>query len=99
MGKDLSYKSFFGEEVSHMESLKNQIKSNIINIIMYENNISEKDFKKIDNIIVDINEDILKEADLLYKENKRINYISEILYDKYFKDNNINESIIKYSEF
>ena len=87
--KDLSYTSFFGKKISHNDTLKDSICNNIIEIIREENNISEKSFKEYDKIVNDVkskfNEIMLNESKKLYNKGKRIKYISEILYDKYFK--------------
>jgi len=88
-GIDLSYTSFFGEKVTHNEALQSNIRDSILNIIMNENRISEKSFSEIDNQINNIKEtfttEMYSEAFKMYEEGKRINYIGEILYDKYFK--------------
>lgn len=87
--KDLSYKDFFGKEVSHIESLKERVINNIIEIIRYENKISEKSFSEYDKIIKlvkdNFNNDMLEKSKILYNQGKRIEYISEILYDENFK--------------
>jgi hypothetical protein len=51
--KDLSYTTIFPNKktISHEESLKEKVKSNIVNIIMEENKISEKAFSKFDQVI------------------------------------------------
>jgi hypothetical protein len=87
--KDLSYKDFFGKKVSHMESLKDSVINHIIEIIRYENNISEKSFSEYDKIIKTVkdnfNNDMLEKSKSLYNQGERIEYISEILYDENFK--------------
>jgi phosphopantothenoylcysteine synthetase/decarboxylase len=86
--KDLSYKDFFGKEVSHIESLKDSVISHIIEIIRSENNVSEKSFSEYDKIIKSVkdnfNNDMLEKSKILYNQGKRIEYISEILYDENF---------------
>ena len=86
---DLSYKSFFGKEISHKKALEERIKSSIVDIMMNEKGVSEKSFKQVDDIISDvnniINDDLLNECELLFNDNKRINFIAEIIYDKYIK--------------
>lgn len=88
--KDLSYTSFFGKSISHKEALFSRVKSNITDIVNQERGISEKDFKRYDkssNLVNEkISDEILEEIVSLYEQNKRINYISEILFDKYFKN-------------
>ena len=86
--KDLSYKDFFGKEVSHIESLKDSVISHIIEIIRSENNVSEKSFSEYHKIIKSVkdnfNNDMLEKSKILYNQGKRIEYISEILYDENF---------------
>lgn len=63
--------------------------NNIIEIIRYENKISEKSFSEYDKIIKSVkdnfNNDMLEKSKSLYNQGKRIEYISEILYDENFK--------------
>ena len=86
--KELSYKDFFGKEVSHIESLKMSVISHIIEIIRSENNVSEKSFSEYEKIIKSVkdnfNNDMLEKSKILYNQGKRIEYISEILYDENF---------------
>lgn len=88
--KDLSYKSFFGKEVSHMDSLKNRVINSIIEIIREEKKVSEKSFSDYDAIIKKVKEsfsdDMFNESVKLYNQNKRISYIAEMLYDNWFKN-------------
>jgi hypothetical protein len=66
--EDMSYKSFFGKEVSHQESLKESLISELVNIVTEEQGISEKAFSAYDEAIakvkafVDSNESVMKEA-------------------------------------
>ena len=87
--KDLSYETFFGEKVPHIESLHKKIRNQITDILMNEQEISEKDFTNVDrikSIVKDkFNSDIYKEVEILYNSNKRLNYIAEYIYDKYIK--------------
>lgn len=70
--------------------LKNVI-SNIIEIVREENRVSEKDFKRYDDIIestklsVHNNQDILKNIEEHEKLGYRKKYSAEIIYDKFFK--------------
>ena len=86
---DLSYIDFFGKKVEHNESLRKNIVDSIVNIITEENNISEKSFgeyqKVIDLVKSKFNDDMFKSALDMYNSGKRINYISEIIYDENFK--------------
>lgn len=88
--RDLSYTSFFGKKINHLDSLKERVINSIIEIIREERGISEKSFKEYDeiiNFVKDIfNNDMLERSSLLYKQGKRISYISEILYDESFKN-------------
>ena len=89
--KSLAYKSFFGDSVSHEEELKKRISDSITDIIMEQEKVSEKSFSKVDDIIKRVNDfftpEILAKSEKLYQSGKRINYISEILYDEYFHTN------------
>lgn len=87
--KDLSYIDFFGNKVEHNESFKKMVMDSVINIITEENNISEKSFgeyqKIIDLVKSKFNDDMFKRSLDMYNNGKRINYISEIIYDENFK--------------
>lgn len=87
--KDLSYIDFFGKKIEHNESLRKNIIDSIVNIITEENNISEKSFgeyqKIIDLVKFKFNDDMFKRSLDMYNNGKRINYISEIIYDENFK--------------
>lgn len=104
--KDLSYTTIFPNKktISHEESLKEKVKSNIVHIIMEENKISEKAFSKFDqviNLVKDkFSEEMLKFALNEYESGKRLKYISEILYNDYFKNEPLNETkVSKYKDF
>lgn len=88
--RDLSYTSFFGKKINHLDSLKERVINSIIEIIREERGISEKSFKEYDEIINFVKDifdnDMLERSSLLYKQGKRISYISEILYDESFKN-------------
>lgn len=87
--KDLSY-SFLGKNVSHIDSLTSNIRNSIIEIIREEKGVSEKSFKQYDEIINFVkekfNEEMKNESIELYNNGKRIDYIAEMLYDKYFNN-------------
>lgn len=87
-GKDLSYETFFGKKITHIDALHKRIRDLITNIIMDEQEVSEKDFTNVDRIMKEVNDklnsDIYKEVETLYNNNKRLNYIAEIIYEKYF---------------
>jgi hypothetical protein len=89
--QDLSYKEFFSnKKVSHEDALKERIRGLLANIIADEKNISEKSFKLYDEVInhvkSDFSDKMFAEANMMYNQNKRLKYIAELLYDKYFKD-------------
>lgn len=85
--KNLNFEYLLKLEYTYVDN----VFDNIFNIICEENNISEKNFKKIDNVrnylesYFDNNQEILLEIDKLKNKDYRYNYIAEILYDKYFK--------------
>ena len=103
--KNLSYTTFFGnKKVTHEEALKERIIGFIIDIIADENKVSEKSFKQYDEIIKEVNnnfnEEMFNISEKFYNEGKRLRYISEYLYDKYFKINTLQESkIITFRNF
>ncbi len=105
MSKDLSYTRIFPrrEEISHETAFKERLKSHLVTIIREERSISEKDFKRyrvaMDLVDSTMNDEIIKFANSEYNSGKRIEYVSEIVYDKYFKDIKIDESIKKFSNF
>lgn len=84
--KDLSYTTFFGKKVEHKTALKERIESNIVDIMMQENQISEKDFKRLDEIIVIaknvIDDALYNEISELYNQGKRLQYIAEKIWDE-----------------
>ena len=87
--KDLSY-SFLGKNISHIDSLISNVIDSIIEIIREEKGVSEKSFKQYDEIINFVkekfNEEMKNESIELYNNGKRIDYIAEMLYDKYFNN-------------
>jgi hypothetical protein len=86
--KDLSYNTIFGKSVSHDQELKNRIISYIVDILMEENGVSEKSYSKVDEIVTNVKnvftEELFIETQSLYNQNKRLKFIAEILYDKYY---------------
>lgn len=88
--RDLSYTSFFGKKINHLDSLKERVIDSIIEIIREERGVSEKSFKEYDDIINLVknrfDNDMLERSSVLYKKGKRISYISEILYDESFNN-------------
>ena len=88
--RDLSYTSFFGKKINHLDSLKERVIDSIIEIIREERGVSEKSFKECDEIINFVKDrfdnDMLERSSVLYKKGKRISYISEILYDESFNN-------------
>ena len=103
--KDLSYKKFFGGEVvPHEKAILEYLRGGLISIIQDENNVSEKSFGKMDEIIKfvedfisDNQEKLLIISDDMYKKGKRLNFIYETIYDMYkdkIKMDSLNESIV-----
>lgn len=93
--ENLSYTDFFGKEITHDVALKKRIQDFIIQIMIDEFSISEKDFTKYDEIIkkvrnvCDENPEIYKKAEQFYWEGKRLQWCAEIIYFDYFLDKNI----------
>lgn len=103
--KDLSYKNFFGEKISHEDALLSKISSMLSSIIMEERNISEKSFSKIENIMKEVKELVSKNKDEFLSQgnkylnsNKRLNLLAEEIYDKFLNINS-NESLKNFGEF
>ncbi len=88
--KDLSYTTIFGKKVSHQEEFKNRLRSGIMQILMDERGVSEKSFTRLDELQNEVKNKLSEEhynyAETLYKDNKRINYIAELLYGKLFEN-------------
>lgn len=85
---DLSYTNFFGKYINHNEAFLKLLSSCLVDIICEEKEISEKSYKLYDEVIKEVSDKLPayeKQANVLYKENKRIRYIAEILYHLYFK--------------
>ena len=86
---DMSYEDFFGRAVTHVEAFRKRIENEIIGIITDEKGISEKAFDAYDNVINmvrnDMTEAMCEEANEIWLQGKRIRYIGEMMYDKYFK--------------
>lgn len=99
--KSLEYEDFFGEIISHDDALKERIRSELSSIIMDELKISEKSFSQIDEVFKTVKDmceetSIYSETNDLYNNKKRLKYIAEMMYDKYFVNNNsINETMTK----
>ena len=94
LNENMGYKSFFGDEVLHKDALESMLRNDILLIIMKERGISEKAFKSIDDTILEIknicmnNTDIYIQAEKYYQSNKRLNWLTEEIYFKYFKNEN-----------
>ena len=95
--KDLSYTSFFGKKVSHKEALRKDLLDGILHILMQEENISEKDFSRIDGAMDRVNRKIdnnlLVETELHLQSGKRMQIFYEIKYDEIFRNTPLNESL------
>ncbi len=89
--ENLGYTSFFGKNISHDEAFRKRIEDDVIGIITDENGISEKAFGKygdvIDMVRNDMTEDMCQEAQEIWKSGKRLRYVGEMMYEKYFKPN------------
>lgn len=91
INENMGYKTIFGKEVSHDESLQKLIRDNIIQIIMDERGISEKAFKSYDEVIDEVkklcdnNSEIYEKAEKYYQKGKRLKLLAEECYDKYYK--------------
>lgn len=91
INENMGYKTIFGKEVSHDESLQKLIRDNIIQIIMDERGISEKAFKSYDEVIDEVkklcdnNSEIYEKAEEYYQKGKRLKLLAEECYDKYYK--------------
>jgi len=98
LNEDMSYSTIFGKNVSHYDSLKERIRNILVHIYTDEKRISEKSFVKYDEAIkimeeyINSNPSIMERAQEFYEKGKRLEYLSEILYDE-FKTNSINENV------
>lgn len=89
---NLEWKDIFGKKYSHQATLKKNIKDGLVSILMDENNISEKNFKKIDDIYNEvgekIDENIINQAEEHLQSGKRMTLFYELIYDKIYKSVN-----------
>jgi len=103
--KNLAYETIFGRKYTHEESLKAMISGSLSDIIREENNISEKDFAKYDQIIKQtdeiITDDVFEFINDMYNNGKRVKYIAEHIYDTYInKTDSLNQdSILNFGSF
>lgn len=88
-----NFEENFNKFINGHENLEKSILSNVKDIIMQEEGISEKNFVYInfmnvsfDNFMIKVKENSEYVDDIKSFENKRKNYASEFIYDKYFKD-------------
>lgn len=83
--KNLAYETIFGKKHTHEEALKSMIIGSLSEIIREENNVSEKDFQKYEQIITQSNDIITHEVfetiSEMYNSGKRVQYIAEYIYD------------------
>lgn len=90
LNEDMGYTDFFGKKVTHEEALQKNIRDLIVHIITEERGISEKSFKLYDEVIEEVKDlcekhpEIYQEAELFYREGKRLNYLAEKIYFEYF---------------
>lgn len=91
LNENMGYKTIFGKEVSHEEALQKRIRSLVIHIIMEERGISEKSFRKIDEVIKEVddifnkNMNLYDDAQQYYESGKRLQWLAEQIYYEYFK--------------
>lgn len=82
--KDLSYTNIFGKYYSHEEALMDKVISHLMHIEMEENRVSEKSFSAVDEIrsrmAVVASENKSLAIDL-YNSGKRVEFISESIWD------------------
>lgn len=113
--KNLAYTTIFGKKVSHDDALVERISDNISNIIANVYEISEKSFNRYDKaikiakkIVSENQNSIIDSGNEYLKSNKRLELLSEELYDKHKEEikkeldnNSIQESINikKYNDF
>lgn len=102
--EDMSYTTIFGNKISHNEALEKRIRDNIVSIIVDELGISEKSFKQYDNVIEEVkqlcndNPEIYEKSQKYYENNKRLELLAELMYDKYFGYNKIEMLKVKLKE-
>jgi hypothetical protein len=91
LNENMSYKSFFGNDVSHEEALQKRVRDLITGIVTYERGISEKAFSDYDSVMAKVeniceeNPEIYELAEDYYKNKKRLNFLAEEIYEKFFK--------------
>ena len=97
--ENMEYTTIFGKEVSHNEALEKRIRDCITSIVVEELGISEKAFQKYDNVMEKVKElcdnkpEIYEDAQNYYENNKRLELLAEIVYDKYFGYHKIEEKL------
>lgn len=90
LNESLGYKTIFGNNVSHEEALQKNIRDLVSNIIMEERGISEKSFSSIDNVMEEVrnffddNPELYEKTQQFYEQKRRIKYLAEEIYQKYF---------------
>jgi hypothetical protein len=91
--KNLAYETIFGKKYTHEEALKSMIIGSLSDIIREENNVSEKDFQKYDQVITQSNDiithDVLETISDMYNSGKRVQYIAEYIYDTHINTNQL----------
>jgi hypothetical protein len=93
----------FDEMINKKYEYIDYVYDHIVNIIMDEQEVSEKDFSNIDKITSDVklkfNDDIKIEINKFEQLDKRAEYCAEIVYDKYFNGHYITEKkVAKYGK-
>ncbi len=88
INEGLEYTDFFGKQVSHNEALLSRVKGYLIDILQEENQVSEKDFTRMDEIMKEAKDfvqkdtTIIDEATKYYESNRRLKLLAELLYEK-----------------
>jgi len=89
--KPKQYKDLADMMTNYQYNYVDKVFDNVVDIIINENAISEKDFKKYDDTkkyvekYFDNNPEILLLIDKFNSEKKRAEYCAEVIYDEHFK--------------
>lgn len=91
LNENMGYTNFFGKEISHNEALQKSIRDNLTHIITDERGISEKAFSDYDSVMAEVknvcenNPEIYEKAEDFYQSGRRMSFLAEEIYEKYFK--------------
>jgi hypothetical protein len=89
LNENMGYKDFFGNNVSHEDALKKRLQSLLVDIVAEEWGVSEKSFRRYDEIIENVKNliendiEIMKMAEEYYQKGKRLQLLAEQIYDTY----------------